>query len=88
MGNRATSAQGMHPSMVIFDELHVGKADLWTAMALGSATRLDGIVLGITTAGDDNSELLNNLYAKGDIAMTGNPDLERFGFFVWEAPEG
>jgi len=88
MGNRATSAQGMHPSMVIFDELHVGKTDLWTAMALGSATRQDGIVIGITTAGDDQSELLNNLYARGEIAIAGNPDLERFGFFCWEAPEG
>jgi len=88
MGNRATSAQGMHPSMVIFDELHVGKPDLWTAMALGSATRNDGIVIGITTAGDDNSDLLNNLYAKGQLAIDGHPDLERFGFFVWEAPAG
>ena len=86
MGNRATTAQGMHPSMVIFDELHVGKSDLWSAMALGSATRNDGIVIGITTAGDDNSELLLNLYAKGQLAIDKNPELERFGFFLWEAP--
>ena len=88
LGNRATTAQGMHPSMVIFDELHVGSSDLWVAMALGSATRLDGIVIGITTAGDDDSALLNGLYAKGQLAIEGNEDLERFGFFCWEAEEG
>jgi len=87
LGNRATSAQGMHPSMVIFDELHVSNKDLWTAMCLGSATRADGIVIGITTAGDDNSELLLNLYAKGEFALDTPEEMERFGFFVWEAPE-
>ena len=86
MGNRASSAQGSHPSMVIFDELHVGNPDLWTAMNLGSATRKDGIVIGITTAGDDSSLLLNSLYGKGELAIAGNAELERFGFFCWEAP--
>jgi phage terminase large subunit-like protein len=88
LGNRATSAQGMHPSMVIFDELHVSNKDLWTAMALGSATRSDGIVIGITTAGDDNSELLLNLYTKGEFAIDDPKEMERFGFFCWEAPDG
>ncbi len=46
IGNRPASAQGLHPSMVIFDELHVSNKDLWTALSLGSATRKDGIVIG------------------------------------------
>ena len=87
LGNRATSAQGMHPSMVIFDELHVSNKDLWTAMCLGSATRSDGIVIGITTAGDDNSELLLNLYAKGELALETPQEMERYGFFEWSAPD-
>jgi len=85
---QAATAQGLHPSLVVFDELHVAKSDVWTAMALGSATRPDGIVIGITTAGDDTSELLKNLYDNGSKAMEGQKDLERFGFFCWEAPKG
>lgn len=84
----AATAQGLHPSMVIFDELHVAKEDVWTAMALGSATRDDGLTIGITTAGDDTSTLLKHLYERGARAIDGDEDLERFGFFVWEAPQG
>lgn len=84
----AATAQGLHPSMVIFDELHVAKEDVWTAMALGSATRPDGLTIGITTAGDDTSTLLKNLYERGSKAVEGDEELERFGFFCWEAPKG
>lgn len=85
---KAATAQGLHPSLVVFDELHVANADVWTAMALGSATRDDGIVIGITTAGDDTSDLLKDLYSRGSKAINGQEDLERFGFFCWEAPAG
>jgi len=84
----AATVQGLHPSLVIFDELHVAKEDVWTAMALGSATRPDGLTIGITTAGDDTSTLLKNLYERGARAIDGDEDLERFGFFCWEAPKG
>ena len=84
----AATVQGLHPSMVVFDELHVAKEDVWTAMALGSATRPDGLTIGITTAGDDTSTLLKNLYERGARAIDGDEDLERFGFFCWEAPKG
>ena len=84
----AATAQGLHPSMVIFDELHVAKEDVWTAMALGSATRPDGLTIGITTAGDDTSTLLKHLYERGAKAVDGEEELERFGFFCWEAPKG
>ena len=85
---KAATAQGLHPSLVVFDELHVAQEDIWTAMALGSATRDDGLVIGITTAGDDTSELLKHLYERGMAAIEGQEDLERFGFFCWEAPKG
>lgn len=85
---KAATAQGLHPSLVVFDELHVANEDVWTAMALGSATRDDGIIIGITTAGDDTSDLLKNLYKRGSQAIDGQEDLERFGFFCWEAPIG
>ena len=88
IGANVATAQGLHPSMVIFDELHVAKEDVWTAMSLGSATRDDGLTIGITTAGDDTSELLKHLYERGMGAINGQEDLERFGFFCWEAPKG
>ena len=88
IGNRPASAQGLHPSLVIFDELHVSNKDLWTAMALGSATRKDGLVVGITTAGDDSSDLLLSLYDTGEVAIENPKEMERFGFFCWEAPAG
>jgi phage terminase large subunit-like protein len=84
----AATAQGLHPSMVIFDELHVAKEDVWTAMALGSGTRQDGLTIGITTAGDDTSELLKHLYERGEKSVNGDQEMERFGFFCWEAPRG
>ena len=44
------------------------------------------IIIGITTAGDSNSTLLKRLYEQGRAAAAGHGD-ERFGFFLWEAPE-
>jgi len=88
VGNRPASAQGLHPSLVLFDEVHVANPDLWTALSLGSSTRADGLVIGITTAGDDSSRLLLNLYDKGNLAIDNPSEMERFGFFCWEAPEG
>jgi phage terminase large subunit-like protein len=85
---KAATAQGLHPSMVVFDELHVANEDVWTAMSLGSATRPDGIIIGITTAGDDSSYLLKHLYERGYKSIAQDKDFERFGFFLWEAPIG
>jgi phage terminase large subunit-like protein len=60
---------------------------MWGAAVLGTAQRRDGMVIGITTAGDQNSETLIDLYKTGAKAVAGDPELERFGFFVWEAPQ-
>lgn len=86
--SKGAALQGIPVSLTVFDELHIGKPEMWSAVVLGSAQRKDGIVIGITTAGDDNSELLKDLYKKADEAIGGDPDLERFGAFIWEAPEG
>lgn len=88
IGANANTAQGLHPSLVVFDELHVAKEDVWTAMSLGSGTRDDGIIIGITTAGDDTSYLLKHLYERGAKSVEADPEFERFGFFLWEAPLG
>lgn len=79
--------QGIPISLCLFDELHLAKSGMWSAAVLGTAQRRDGMVIGITTAGDQNSTTLIDLYKTGHKAASGDPELERFGFFLWEAPQ-
>lgn len=83
---KADALQGIPVTLCLFDEVHLCDEDMWTAMVLGTQAKRDGLVIGLTTAGDDNSTLLRSLYERGRDAATG--DDERFGFFLWEAPEG
>lgn len=76
--------QGVTISLCLFDEVHICKPETWSAVVLGTSARKNGMVLGITTAGDESSELLKSLYDRGKAAVDG--DDERFGFFLWEAP--
>jgi phage terminase large subunit-like protein len=86
---KEAALQGVPISLCLFDELHLANKGMWSAAVLGTSSYRDGIVVGITTAGDDTSETLKELYLRGAEAIEGNdPELERFGFFVWEAPEG
>lgn len=85
---KSAALQGIPVSLCLFDELHISKQDMWSAMILGTSQRENGMVFGITTAGDEDSGLLKDLYATGARAVEGEPGLERFGFFVWEAPAG
>lgn len=80
--------QGISVTLAIADELHIIPADLWSALVLGTETKDDGIIFGITTAGDETSKTLLELYSNGDKAMQGTAGFEQFGFFVWEAPPG
>ena len=79
--------QGLSVSLGICDELHILRSSAWFDLVNGTGGRSNGLVIGITTAGDDHSELLKTLYANGEKALAGDEDFERFGFFVWEAPE-
>jgi phage terminase large subunit-like protein len=84
---KENALQGIPISLCLFDELHLAKEGMWNAAIKGTQSYQDGIVIGITTAGDQNSETLIELYKKGYKATAGDPELERFGFFVWEAPQ-
>lgn len=58
--------QGLNPSFVVFDELHVFKnADLFDALTLGSAARRSPLTLVISTAGYDLESPLGVLYEQG-----------------------
>ena len=98
---RAVSAdaglqQGLNPSAVIFDELHVFKnAELYEALTLGSATRSQPLTVVISTAGYDPDTPLGRLYAYGlrvdghrlnGTARRGEVDDEAFGM-TWYGPE-
>ena len=48
----ASRAEGLNPSTVVFDEVHIQPDDrLWNTMNLGSGTRKQPLIVGITTAG-------------------------------------
>jgi phage terminase large subunit-like protein len=84
---KEAALQGIPLDTVLADELHIWKKGMWGAVINGGSAK-DSIVIGITTAGDANSETLIELYKQGERAVNGDKSLERFGFFVWEAPEG
>lgn len=84
---KADALQGIPVTLCLFDEVHLCDDDMWQAMVLGTQAKADGMVIGITTAGDDNSHLLKSLYEQGKASVGGSGS-ERFGFFLWEAPEG
>lgn len=84
---KAAALQGLAITLGVVDELHLLVADLWNALVSGTGGRDNALVVGITTAGDEDSALLIQLYEIGEKAISGDPDLTQFGFFVWEAPE-
>ena len=89
LSSDAKLQQGLNPSTVIFDELHVQpNADLWDALTLGSGARRDPMIVAITTAGHDRDTVCGKLYDYGKRVVAGEQADERFGFFWWEAKEG
>jgi len=87
LSSDAKLQQGLNPSCVIFDELHVQpNDDLWDALTLGSGARKDPQVVAITTAGYDLESLCGRLYLYGKKIMGGEVDDDSFGFWWWEAP--
>lgn len=82
---KASTLQGIPISVAVVDEVHLVDDSSWAALVSGQGGRSDSIVIGITTAGDQNSELLKRLYESSDKAIAGeNP---RFGAWIWEAEE-
>lgn len=82
----AYSKEGLNPSTVIFDEVHVQPNDeLWNVMTLGSGTRPNPLVLGITTAGYDEESLCYRLYDYGKRIESGEINDPSF-FFKWYEP--
>jgi len=79
------AAQGEPVTGCLYDELHLGLAALWHAMVLAQRANPYALMVGLTTAGDADSDLLITLYTDAAAAIAGND--ERFGAFIWEAPD-
>lgn len=89
LSSDAKLQQGLNPSTVVFDELHVqSNDDLWDALTLGSGARVDPLVVGITTGGYDLDSLCGRLYQYGKQVAAGEVVDPAFGMWWWEAPEG
>lgn len=86
----ASRAEGLNPSLVVFDEVHVQPDDrLWSTMNLGSGTRSQPLVIGITTAGarfDSRGQdsLCYRLWQYGKRVESGEVEDSTF-FFRWYA---
>lgn len=81
--SKSAALQGIPVDGALADEVHLLKMALWTDLVNGTGGRPDCLVAGITTAGDDDSELLLHLYGLAETDAAGTT----FGHFIWEAPE-
>lgn len=83
---KSDALQGLPLDLGLVDELHILAMSLWDDLVNGLGGRPNCLVVGVTTAGDNNSALLIHLYELGEAAIA-EGDTARMGFFVWEAPE-
>jgi phage terminase large subunit-like protein len=89
LSSDAKLQQGLNPSTVVFDELHVQRTDdLWDALTLGSGARVDPLIIGITTAGYDLDTICGRLYQYGKQVAAGEVDDPSFGMWWWESTDG
>jgi len=90
----AYSKEGLNPTFVLFDEVHVQADDeLWDVMSLAMGARVEPMMLGITTAGDPtdrygNDSLCYRLYEYGKKVASGEIDDPTFYFSWWEPAAG
>jgi phage terminase large subunit-like protein len=86
----AFSKEGLNPSLVLFDEVHVQpNRELWDVMALASGARPEPQMLGITTAGvrydsSGRDSLCYELYQYGLRIISGEIDDPTFFMAWWE----
>lgn len=80
--------QGVPTTLAIFDELHLSKAALWDSLVTSQRAQRDPLLVGLTTAGDNNSLLLKRLYKDGEQALADADPDGRMGFFLWTASDG
>jgi phage terminase large subunit-like protein len=86
----AYSKEGLNPSLVIFDEVHVQpNRELWDVMALAAGARPEPLMIGITTAGSrfdasGQDSLCYGMYQYGRKIVSGELQDPSFFFAWWE----
>lgn len=81
----AYTKEGLNPSGVIFDELHIQPSrELWDVMTMGSGTRRQPLVIAITTAGYDEETICGEKYSYGKKVQNGEIEDPTFFFRWWE----
>ncbi len=90
LSSDAPLKEGLSPTTVLFDELHVQpNRELWDVMNLGSGARVEPLVVAITTAGARTDSLGNDtvcydLYQHGVRCARGEVVDPTFFFAWWE----
>ena len=90
LSSEAYTKEGLSPTLVIYDELHAApNRDLYDVMALAQGTRLDPLMLIVTTAGvrtdvTGKDSIAYTLYQHGKRIATGEVDDPTFFFAWWE----
>lgn len=84
MASSAKALNGMTAHDVLFDEVHLVDRAVYDQLVLGASAIGDAQIIGITTQGDQNSDLLHSLIERGreDRGVTllywhTRPDLQR-----------
>lgn len=94
LSREAGASEGLSPTFVVFDEVHVQPDDeLWNVMQLGAGARHEPVLLGITTAGSrtdarGQDSLCYRLYNHGKRVVNGEVDDPSFFFAWWEPKAG
>lgn len=78
--------QGFNCSLVILDECHAHKnASLYDSLRYATAARQNGLMVIISTAGDDVSQWYHGFYQKAKRILSGDDLDTTFAAFVFEA---
>lgn len=81
--SKSAALQGLAIDLALIDEVHLIQPELWADLLNGTGSRDDCLIVGLTTAGDADSELLLRLYSLAESGEAG----DSFGYFIWESPE-
>lgn len=94
LSREAGASEGLSPTMVIFDEVHVQPdSELWDVMQLGAGAREEPLIMGITTAGarldlHGRESHCYKLYNYGKRVAAGEIKDPTFFFSWWEPKAG
>jgi phage terminase large subunit-like protein len=94
LSREAGFSEGLNPTRVIFDEVHVQPDDdAWNVMALAGGARVETMILGITTAGArldlrGQDSFCYRLYQYGCRVASGETVDPSFFFAWWEPTLG